>query len=298
MDTSTRAREEEKSIVLGDWIEALDDLGIDTTKALQEEHGLLDQQRTLHQHYLRFRDDQNKGLTAAASNVMKTAGDYDSFASTLATAAIATDTSIVERAQQIAALARESTSQSAFNHFRRRGEGTYDIIRGVFEETRDAIIRDGGNIPDGVVDLDTAARAGVESEWLRLEALVERWDNILQLIESWYINGVFAIDGRNLENYNPWMFVFADYQQAIETYGVGILTTVRQVINCDTRLLTITEVDELESTKAKKATPDEQRAAHWRQRQADDEATAILRAEWEANGISPRLVAVSAKRSR
>lgn len=289
MDTRDRARNDEQGIVLTEWIDDLDELGIDTEKVLKDEHTLIDQQRTIHRHYTRFRDDQNKGISGAASNLLNNAGDYDSFANTLATGALATDTSIVERAQQIAALAGEFSVQAAFTHFRRRGEGVYDIIRGVFEETRDAIVRDGDKLPDGVVDLDSAARAGVESEWLRLEALVERWESILQLITSWYINGVFNVDGRNLERYNVWMFVYENYEAARDAHGNGILRIVRQVTVGDAKLLTIDDVDELGSHEVKSLDPNESRAANYRQQQADDEANAILRAEWEANGGSTRL---------
>lgn len=289
MDIRDRAREDEKSLTLIDWIEALDSFGIDTTKVLEDEHALIGRQQTIHQHYARFRNDQSKGISAAASNVLNTAGDYDTFAATLATAAIATDTAIVDRTQQIAALAAEFAAQSAFNHFRRRGEGAYDIIRGVFEETRDAIIRDGGALPDGVVDLDSAARAGVESEWLRLEALVERWSGILQLIEAWYINGVFATDGQNLDRFNVWMFVYEDYEEAANSYGAGILSTVRQVSNGNAKLLTMEQVIELGSNTVKRRDPNESRAANYRQQQADAEANAILSAEWEASGVSERL---------
>ncbi|PYY38847.1 hypothetical protein [Curtobacterium sp. MCPF17_046] len=289
MDTRSRAREDEKSIVLTDWIESLDTLGINTEKVLKEEHASLKHQQTIHAHYTRFRSDHSRGVNASASRLADAPNDYDTFASTLATAAAATDQSVLDRAQQIAALAGEFASQKAFSHFRRRGEGLYDIIRGVFEETRDSIIRDGGNLPDGVVDLDSAARAGVESEWLRLEALTERWSDILHLIESWYINGALPADDRDLERYNVWMFVFENYSEAVNTYGAGILSTIRQVINGDAKLLTIDQVDALGSNTVKKRDPNEQRAANHRQQQADDEANAILRAEWEANGVSERL---------
>lgn len=289
MDTRDRARNDEQGIVLSEWIDDLDDLGINTEKVLQEEYAFLKQRQTIHAHFTRYRDDYSRGVSASASRLADDPDDYDTFASNLATAAVATDRSVVERAQEIAALAGEFATQKAFSHFRRRGEGVYDIIRVVFEETRDAIIRDGGKLPDGVVDLDSAARAGVESEWLRLEALVERWDSILQLITSWYVNGVLNTDGRDLERYNVWMFVYENYEEAANTYGAGILSTVRQVINGDAKLLTIDEVDELGSNTVKRRDPNEQRAANWRQQQADDEANAILRAEWEANGISERL---------
>jgi|GEM_PF-4167483 len=289
MDTRNRARQDEEGIELRNWIDTLERIGIDTTKALPEEHALLRNQQTIHQHYDTYRAEQNKGISAAATRVMEQAGNYDGFATALSTAALATDASIVDRAQQIAALAAEFSVHEAFTHFRRRGEGIYVIIRGVFEETRDAIIRDGEALPDGVVDLDSATRVGVESEWLRLEALVERWDRILELIDAWYTNGVFATDGRNLERYNVWMFVYENYEAARDAHGVGILRVVRQVTAGDAKLLTIDEVDELGSNTVKQLDPNESRAANYRQQQADDEANKILRAEWEANGGSARL---------
>jgi hypothetical protein len=298
MDTRNRAREDEKGIVLDDWIESLEDLGIDTTKALKEERALIAKSNQLGSYYQQYKGAQEAGPAVAARKLADPPDDYEQFALALATAAITSEPAVQDRAAKIIEQAYGIARRNAFNHFRHRGDGAYKLIASVFNETRDGITAAGSALPEGVVDLDSAARTGVEQQWLRLEALLERWDTMLQLIEAWYVNGVFDTDGRHLENYNVWMFVHGDYEQAVNTYGVGVLRTVRQVINCDTRLLTIAEVDELESTKAKKATPDEQRAANARQQQADAEANAILRAEWEAQGVTPRLVAASAKRSR
>ncbi|WP_416264222.1 hypothetical protein ACNANV_16245 [Curtobacterium flaccumfaciens pv. flaccumfaciens] len=299
MDTTARATsDDDKEIQLGDWIETLEELGIDTEKALEEEHALIAKQRIISAHWARFRSGQGRSLLDAATKIADEPSDYDSFTNAIIAASIAADPSAEERTRKVVALAAQFAGQASYTHFRKRGEGVYKLIAPVFTETRDAIIRDGGALPEGVMDLDSAARAGVEQEWLRLEALVERWSTLLQLIESWYVNRVLPADGHNLEHLNVWMFVYEDYEQVANTFGAGILGTIRQVINGDAKLLTIDQVDELGSNKVKSSDPNEKRAAQYRQQQADDEAQAILRAEWEANGISPRLVAASRKRSR
>ncbi|OII37105.1 hypothetical protein BIU98_16770 [Curtobacterium sp. MMLR14_010] len=299
MDTTARATsDDDKDIQLTDWIDTLEQLGIDTKKTLEEEHALIEKQHTINAHWARFRSGQGRSLIDAATKLSEEPADYDSFANAIITASIAADPSAEERTRKVVGLAAQFAGQAAYNHFRKRGEGVYKLITPVFTETRDAIIRDGAALPEGVNDLDTAARAGVEQEWLRLEALIDRWSTLLQLIESWYVNRVLPTDGHNLERLNVWMFVYENYEEAANTYGSGILGTIRQVINGDATLLTIDQVDELGSNKVRSSDPNEKRASHHRQQQADDEANAILRAEWEANGISPRLAAASAKRRR
>ena len=86
MDTRERARNDEQSIVLSDWIDELDNLGLDTGKVLQEEHAFLKQQQTIHAHFTRYRDDYSRGVSASASRLADAPDDYDMFASNLATA--------------------------------------------------------------------------------------------------------------------------------------------------------------------------------------------------------------------
>jgi hypothetical protein len=288
MDISKRTREDEKGITLTDWLEALDVLGIDTKKSLKEEHELLARRNTLGHHYQQYKAAQEAGPVISARKLAGSSADYEQFALELSTAAIASEPAVKDRAAKIMDLAAGIATSNAYNHFRRRGEGLYNIIAPTFEQIRGGIIEAGSLLPDGVGDLETAARAGVEQQWLRLEALVEQWDGLLELIEAWYIDGVLDTGDRELSKYTASMFVFTDYEKAINTYGIGILRTVRQVLTCKPNLLTIDQVDELESTKVTTATPDETRAAHYRQHKADEEARALLQAEWNENGISAR----------
>jgi len=105
----------------------------------------------------------------------------------------------------------------------------------------------GATLPEGVLDLDVAARVGVEQDWLKLERLVADWDVIVKLLDAWYSAGVFDVNGREIDRYTATMFLFEDYEQSVATYGVEPLRTMRQIMTCDPALLTLDQVDELGS---------------------------------------------------
>ena len=151
-----------------------------------------------------------------------------------------------------------------------------NLIEPTFDKLRDAITEDGASLPEGVTNLDTAARAGVEQQWLRLEELVTQWEAMLALITDWCINGVIPAGDRDLTKYNASMLVFADYDKALKTYGGGILRTVRQVLNCEPALLTFDDVDRLGHLNVEQLTPDEFRGANYQQHKADQEAQKAL----------------------
>lgn len=299
MDTRNRPSDDwEKQAALQEWIDTLDSFGVDTKKILADEHELIRKALQVNISWQRYLEEKPDSVNAAAHKAAEDPDDFDAFTNTIVAGALAADPAVHERLRTIVGRAGAIAAAAAYRAFRSRGEGAYKILAPVLNSTRDGILETGPRIPDGVMSLDSAARVGVEQDWLKLEALVARWHELMQLIEAWYVAGVFDTSGRNLEHYNPWMFVYRDYEQAINTYGSDPIYTARQVANGDAQLLTIDEVDELGSTRVRKLTPDEAHAAQRSQHRADEEAAAILRAEWEANGISPRLAAASAKRSR
>lgn len=290
MDTRNRPSDDwEKQASLEEWLDTLDGFGVDTKKALANEHELIRKTRQINISWQRYLEEKPDSINGAAHKAAANPDDFDAFTDTIVAGALAADPAVHERLRDIVGRAGAISAAAAYRAFRSRGAGLYKILTPVLNQTRDGILDTGPRIPDGVTTLEAAARAGVEQDWLKLEALVARWHELTQLIEAWYVAGVFDTNGRDLERYNAWMFVYRDYEHAINTYGSDPIFTVRQVTNGDAELLTIDEVDELDSVNVRKLPPNEADAARWTQRRADEEAAALLRAEWEANGVSERL---------
>ncbi|NQX23316.1 hypothetical protein [Curtobacterium sp. VKM Ac-2852] len=271
MDTRNRPTEPwEQQASLSDWLDLLDSVGVDTRKVFANEHELIRKSLQINVHWQRYLEDKPDSLNGAAKKAAADPDDYIAFVDTIVAGALAADPAVHERVRDIVGRAGGIASAAAYRAFRSRGAGLYKALTPRFKKVRDGIAEAGAALPDGVTDLDSAARVGVEAQWLKIEELVKDWDTIVSLLEQWYSAGVFDTGERNLDRYTASMFVFTQYEQAVATYGVEPLRTVRQILTCEPELLTIDEVDELGSTDTSSGTFS--RADAWRRMQADKEA--------------------------
>jgi hypothetical protein len=275
MDTRNRPTEGwEQQGALKEWLELLDSIGIDTEKVFANEHDLIRKSLLVNENWHRYLKDKPDSLNAAAHKAAENPDDYTAFVDTIIAGALTADPAVHDRVKDIIGRAGGVAAATAYRAFRSRGEGLYKVLTPRFKKIRDSIAAAGADLPEGVTDLDTAARVGVETEWLKIEELVKDWDTILQLLEQWYSAGIFDTGDRNLSHYTAPMFVFTRYEQSVATYGVEPLRTVRQILACEPELLTITQVDQLGSADTSSNTFS--RADSWRQVEADKGANAAL----------------------
>ena len=248
MDTRNRPADEwEQQAALQDWLTWLDTIGINTAKVFANEHDLIRKSLQINVNWDRYKAEKPDSLNDAARKAVTDPDDYTSFVDILVAGALAADPAVHERMRTVVGRAGALAAGNSYRAFRQRGEGLYKIIAPLVQKTARGIAEVGATLPAGVLDLDVAARVGVEQDWLKLERLVADWDVIVKLLDAWYSAGVFDVGGREIDRYTATMFLFEDYEQSIATYGVEPLRTMRQIMTCEPALLTLDQVDELGS---------------------------------------------------
>lgn len=250
MDTRNRPSDEwEQQSALQDWLTWLDSIGINTTKVFAAEHELIRKARQIQINWDRYKTEKPDSLWDAATKAASNPDDYTAFIDTVIAGALAADPAVHERMSTVIGRAGATAAGNSYRAFRKRGEGLYKILSPLVDKTARGIAEVGATLPEGVIDLDIAARVGVEQDWLKLERLVADWDTIINLLDAWYSAGVFDVDGRDINRYTATMFLFENYEQSIATYGVEPLRTMRQIMTCEPTLLTLGQVDERGSNK-------------------------------------------------
>jgi len=272
MDTRNRPSDAwEQQTALSEWLDELDALGVNTVKVFANEHELIRKTRQVSISWNRYLEEKPDSLNAAAQKAADDPDDFTAFTGTITAGALAADPAVHERLRGIIERAGAIAAGSSYRAFRQRGGGLYKILAPLVQKTAEGIAGAGAALPDGVTDLDSAARVGVEQDWLKLERLVAAWDRIIGLLDAWYSFGIFDAGGRDINTYNATMFLFRDYEQSVATYGVEPLRTMRQIMTCEPALLTLDEIDSLRSIEVKSHSVFD-RGDSWKQIQSDNAA--------------------------
>lgn len=238
-------------IELGEYFAGLTNLGVSESN-WEEVTEQLDIASTLdayRQTYENTPGDPNSTAVRLYTLVSSGANYEDALAIPSAYAAGA-DPNNRERVTDVFTRAGDRARRKAWSRFKTRSDQNLDMLKPVFENRVEQIRNRFEEIPEGVTNLDQAARYGGAEAWLAIERHANDIDNISRLIKSWAINGCINNDGqRPINDYTSTMWLYEDYQAYIDTtrFGGSVLRTAHAVTDASPKMLTITDIDQSQS---------------------------------------------------
>lgn len=278
MDTRNAAggNVDHQVIELGEYFAGLTNLGVSESN-WEEVTEQLDIASTLdayRQTYENTPGDPNSTAVRLYTLVSSGANYEDALAIPSAYAAGA-DPNNRERVTDVFTRAGDRARRKAWSRFKTRSDQNLDMLKPVFENRVEQIRNRFEEIPEGVTNLDQAARYGGAEAWLAIERHANDIDNISRLVKSWAVNNVIDTNGaRPISDYAATMWLFEDFQAYVDTarFGGSVLRTAHAVTEASPKMLTITDIDRLKSWEYTPLTDSERNQAirdeAWRNEQA------------------------------
>lgn len=183
------AQNESKHLDLMEWLDTLETLGLnveDTFPAVAAANARVDRLTQLQNHHVKTRRDANTvarqiGLTEDLDDAeaILTTADHFAYSQSDEHRQIVGD--LLEGAADIA-------KGEALRRFRR--SNPLEALRPIFEPLAARIVEAADIIPEGVINLDDAARLGHADTYLQLERDVRAWNDIADLLGDWREAGI------------------------------------------------------------------------------------------------------------
>jgi hypothetical protein len=214
MDMSLRnTTPDERYDDLETWMDALEDLGVDTGEALTEEIDLITRVNVLARHTKTHKQSSEVNVNGVARTILAgDINDYDQMINQANNAAFLVDEEQHARVQEILEATRTQAVIAVASRFRKRGDSVLELIRPIYDDLASRIIEAWALVPDGVTTLEEAARHDAHNAWVALQRMQEEWVNIHGLISAWFIAGVMSNEGTHAaRDYQPAMFLVADF---------------------------------------------------------------------------------------